>query len=220
MRPLTPLDRRALLKALSLAPLHAVRVPPAVEEELRDVGLISSQVCLLTSQPETAPHVPALLRDTLAADGLGLPMTLRLQVVCDSGVPLPGTRVDVMHQGPAKALSGRQVADAAGRVTFRSVFPAAAAGAPALMHLRLHLMSGEVAETTLAFDPVLSREIHLRRGGFETPPDAAPMPLRDSLTPITPRVVAPESGMEVALVVSITRSRSDAGQLDQVLRRA
>ena len=224
MRPLTTLDRRALLKALSLAPSHAVRVPAHVEAELRAAGLICSQVCLLPCAPDAAGQTPAaaLLRDDLVAGLPGLPMHLRLQVVSDDGAPLPGTRVDVWHQiFGREEVAGRQVADAAGCVQFRTVFPEAGPQGTAAIHLRLHLLSGEVAEATLAFGAVLSCEINQRHDGHATSPPqaAAPLPAK-TLTPITPRITAPDGEVEVALVIGITRQGNETGHFDRILRRA
>ena len=232
MRPLTTLDRRALLKALSLAPSHAVRVPPAVEAELREAGLISSQVCLLSGVADAAGQAPAaaLLRAELAEDLPGLPLELRLQVVSDSGTPLAGTRVDVWHQGPVhertgqdlsgRELSGRQVADASGCLQFRTVFPEAGPGGPAVIHLRLHLMTGEVAETTLAFDPALRRKNHQSHVGDATLAMQVAALGAGTYTPVTPRMTAPNGQMAVALVVGITRGGTEIGLNDRILHRA
>jgi hypothetical protein len=217
MRPLTTLDRRALLKALSLAPSHAVRVPPAVEAELRAAGLISSQVCLVAAAAGEPGPAPALLRDDLAGGLNGLPMDLRLQVVTEDGAPLPGTRVDVWHQGGGSLLSGCQVADARGTVRFRTIFPDAA---PALINLRLHLITGAVAGATLAFDPVLSREIHASHDGYTASAESAAAPLAGPVTPIAPRMTAPDGGMEVALVVGISRQGQTSGLIERILRSA
>lgn len=220
MRPLTTLDRRALLKALSLAPAHAVRVPPAVEAEVREAGLISSQVCLLSALPETAAQSPALLRADLAEGTAGLPMELRLQVVTDDGAPMAGTRVDISHRAAARDLSGRQVADAMGRVQFRTIVPEAGSGGRALINVRLHLMTGEVAETTLVFDAMFSREIHASHDVFAASADVSAALSSATLTPIARRMTAPDGKMDVALVMGVTRQGSRSGQIDRLRRLA
>ena len=189
---------------------------------MRDAGLIPSQVGLFPCLPDTAVETPALLRDDLAEGMAGLPMELRLQVVTGSGAHLALTRVDVLQVGSARDLSGRQVADLAGCRQFRTVFPEAGpGGGRALIHLRLHLMTGAVAEATLAFDPALSREIHQSHDGCDAPALRGAAPLAaGTFTPITPQMTAPDDEMEVALVVGVTHEGSESGLIHRILYRA
>ena len=98
MRPLSTLDRRTLLKALTLAPIAAA-LPAALRAQVARAGLISTDVCMLSAEVTEGPFYidPKLLRADITEGLPGLPMQLRLQVVTADCAPVQGARVDVWH---------------------------------------------------------------------------------------------------------------------------
>ena len=101
MRPLTTLDRRTLVKSLSL--LTIVGLPAAVQAKVAAAGLIFTDVCLLTPEVTEGPFYldPNLIRQDITEGRPGLPMQLRLQVVTADCAPVCGSTF-----GPSRLVSG------------------------------------------------------------------------------------------------------------------
>ncbi len=179
--PLTVLDRRTLLKALSLAPSLAVSVPAWARAEARAAGLITSDVCLVQPETTAGPFYlePALKRQDIAEGRPGLPMVLRLQVVTADCAPVPGARVDVWHcdaegvysgvQGDdGTFLRGTQITGADGVAEFRTVFPGWYPGRVTHVHYKVFLPGGTEALTSqVFFDDVLADAIHADHPAYE-----------------------------------------------------
>ncbi len=174
---LTTLDRRALLKALTLVP--AAGLPLRAEAEA--AGLISGDVCLVQPETTEGPFYvePALMRADITEGRPGLPMQLRLQVVTADCAPIPGARVDVWHcdadgvysgvQGDSGSfLRGSQETGADGVAAFRTVFPGWYPGRVVHVHYKVFLPGGqEVLTSQVFFDDAFAAEVHAEHPAYE-----------------------------------------------------
>ncbi|MFT4151828.1 MAG: intradiol ring-cleavage dioxygenase [Paracoccaceae bacterium] len=246
MRPLSTIDRRTLLKALSLAP-GLVAVPRTVRAQAADAGLISTDVCILQAEVTEGPFYvdPRLLRSDIAEDRRGMPMQLRLQVVTADCAPVADARVDVWHcdaegvysgvrnlgEGPdatgATFLRGTQMTDIGGVATFQTIFPGWYRGRTVHVHYKVFLDDRNVLTGQIFFDEAVIAQIHQ-----DHPAYAARAAARDMLNAddgiarqagaaalAHVRMTAPDGAMEAALVVGI-RPDGPPGLLQRIFGQA
>jgi protocatechuate 3,4-dioxygenase beta subunit len=172
--PLTTLDRRTLLKALSLAPAAAMTLPKSARAEAAAAGLITTDVCLVQPETTEGPYYidPGLIRADITEGRPGLPMLLRLQVVTPDCAPVVGARVDVWHcdaDGVYSGVSGdtgtflrgTQDTGVDGVAEFRTIFPGWYKGRVVHVHYMVWLPDGaKVLTSQVFFDDALAAEIH------------------------------------------------------------
>ncbi|WP_053078677.1 intradiol ring-cleavage dioxygenase [Methylobacterium tarhaniae] len=138
--------------------------------------------CLLTPQAVEGPFYldPRLLRSDIREDREGTPLRVSLQVVSlRDCVALPAARVDLWHadaqgrysgysdQGERGAstlgrtfLRGTQVADGAGRVAFRTIYPGWYPGRTPHLHVKV-ILGGRAALTgQIYFPDAVSEAVH------------------------------------------------------------
>jgi protocatechuate 3,4-dioxygenase beta subunit len=183
MAPISTLPRRSLLRALALWPLTSVAAPAWAQAAAEGEGLVAPNVCLLAPETTAGPFYfdPDLLRADIAEGRPGVPLDLVLQVVDADCRPLPGVRVDVWHcdaagnysgyarQGSDRALDtrgetfmrGAQLADAAGAVRFRSVWPGWYRGRTPHVHYLVQLDRATVLTSQLFFPDGVSEALYL-----------------------------------------------------------
>lgn len=176
---LTVLDRRTLLKALSLAPPLATVLGP-LRAEAQEAGLISSDVCLVQPELTEGPYYvdPGLVRSDISEARPGLPMVLRLQVVSADCRPLPGARVDIWHCDAAGVYSGvegdtgtflrgTQMTGADGVAEFRTVFPGWYPGRVTHIHYMVFLEDSKVLTSQVFFADALVDTVHSEHPAYE-----------------------------------------------------
>jgi protocatechuate 3,4-dioxygenase beta subunit len=134
----------------------------------------ASATCLLTPQAVEGPFYldPRLLRSDIREDRTGTPLGVSLQVVSlRDCLALPQARVDLWHadarglysgypdQGDRNAstvgrtfLRGTQVADGAGRVAFRTIYPGWYPGRTPHLHVKV-ILGGRTALTGQIYFP-------------------------------------------------------------------
>lgn len=158
--------RRQALAALSLAatPL-AVRNAAAAETPVSAV--LPERACILTPQSVEGPYYfdPGLVRSDITENRPGVPLRILLQILDVGGCrPIEGARVDLWHadargvysgydrQSDSRDLStkgetflrGTQLADAAGQVEFRTIYPGWYTGRTPHIHFEVFLDSKNV----------------------------------------------------------------------------
>ncbi|GJD60959.1 intradiol ring-cleavage dioxygenase [Methylobacterium frigidaeris] len=138
--------------------------------------------CLLTPQAVEGPFYldPRLLRSDIREDRDGTPLRVRLQVVTlRDCVTLPAARVDLWHadaqgrysgypdQGDRGAstvgrtfLRGTQVADEAGRVAFRTIYPGWYPGRTPHLHVKVILGSRTALTGQIYFPDAVSEAVY------------------------------------------------------------
>lgn len=240
MPPLSVLDRRTLLRALSVAPLAAA-LPPRVHAQAQAAKLISSDLCLLQPELTEGPFYldPDLLRADIAEGKPGLPMQLRLQVVGADCAPIVGARVDVWHCDAGGAYSGvrnlggadttrqtflrgTQMTDDAGIVAFQTIFPGWYSGRTAHVHYKVFLDDQTVLTSQIFFDETVNRAIYeehaayaarpTRRDRFNATDSIAQQAGAGAIARV--RMTAPDGEMEAALVVGVDPNGQSGGLLD------
>jgi len=241
MRALSTLDRRTVLKALSLAPMMAVAIPQAVRAEVRKAGLISTDVCLVQPEMGEGPFYidPALMRSDITENRPGLPMTLRLQVVTADCVPVVAARVDIWHCDAAGSYSGvggqsgdgapsqtflrgSQITDSAGIVAFQTIFPGSYPGRPTHIHYKVILQDNTFLTSQLFFEEAVITAIYDDHEAY-----AAEGATRRKITAngaaagtiAAVRMTEADGAMEAALVVGIDTDGRAAGLLDWLWRQ-
>lgn len=246
MRALTTLDRRTVLKALSLAPVLAATVPAVLRAEANKAGLISTDVCLLQAEATEGPFYidPKLIRTDINEGRPGLPMTLRLQVVTADCAAVAGARVDVWHCDAAGVYSGveniggddttgqtflrgTQMTDAAGTVAFQTIFPGWYRGRTTHIHYKVILRDNTVLTSQIFFDEAVNAAIYDDHQDY-----AARGSTRDKLNAddsiaveagagaiARVRMTEPDGAMEAGLVVGISPDGRSGGLLDWLWRR-
>ncbi|GAB1364537.1 intradiol ring-cleavage dioxygenase [Rhodobacter sp.] len=237
--PLTVLDRRSLLKALSLAPAFAVAVPGWARAEAREAGLISPDVCLLQPEVTEGPYYLAeeLVRQDITEGRPGLPLVLRLQVVTADCSPVAGARVDVWHcdaggvySGVAGEggtfLRGTQTTGADGVAEFRSIFPGWYRGRVTHVHYKVFLDERTVLTGQVFFDDALADAIHADHPAYE---DRGPQDTALSADRIArqagPGAVArvemdaPDGDAVAALVIGIDAAGASGSLLERLFGR-
>lgn len=179
-RPLTVLDRRSLLKALSLAAGAPLALTSALRAEAQEAGLIGSDVCLLLPEVTEGPYYLDLdlVRSDTAEGKPGLPLALRLQVVTAACEPIEGARVDLWHCDAGGSYSGvsgneqnflrgTQFTDAAGVVAFQTIFPGWYSGRVTHIHYTIYLSENRVMTGQVFFDEALTTVIHGEHPAYE-----------------------------------------------------
>jgi protocatechuate 3,4-dioxygenase beta subunit len=245
MRPLSTLDRRTVLQALSLAPLVAA-IPLALRAEADQAGLISTDVCLVQPELTEGPfYVDSdLLRADITEGKPGLPMMLRLQVVSADCGPIAGARVDVWHcdaqgvysgvenlgGGPDTRgqtfLRGSQMTDAAGVAAFQTIFPGWYPGRTTHVHYKVFLDGGGVLTSQIFFDDAVNQSIHddhdaYARGdvrGMGNAEDVIAGGQASAYARV--RMTEPDGAMEAALVVGVAPEGQTGGLLDWLRQKA
>lgn len=176
--------RRALLASLAAAPAALVGTRPSAAQEAAAgaAGLASSNVCLLAVEVTEGPYYVdrGLTRADIAEGREGVPLDLVLQVVDAACAPLAGSRVDVWHcdaagnysgfegQGSDASLDragetflrGTQGTDAAGLVTFRTIYPGWYRGRTTHVHLKVFLDEASVLTGQMFFPDALSQYLY------------------------------------------------------------
>lgn len=179
---LTVLDRRSLLKALTLVPVF----PSALRAEAQGAGLISTDVCLVQAEVTEGPFYlsPELVRQDITEGRPGLPLLLRLQVVRADCSPIEGARVDVWHcdaeglysgvdnmgRGDTAGqtfLRGTQMAGPEGIVAFRTVFPGWYRGRAVHIHYKVWLEGAQALTGQVFFDDSLSDAIYAEHPAYD-----------------------------------------------------
>ena len=246
MHALSTLDRRPVLKALSLAPVIAVALPAALRAEANKAGLISTDVCLLQPEVTEGPFYvdPKLIRADITEGRPGLPMALRLQVVAADCTPMVGARVDVWHCDAAGAYSGvqnmggadttgqtfmrgTQMTDASGVATFQTIFPGWYRGRTTHIHYKVILADTTVLTSQIFFDEAVNAAIYDDHAAY-----AATAGARDTFNAddgiaadagagaiAKVRMTEPDGAMEAALVVGVNPEGSTTGLLDWLWRQ-
>ena len=245
MRPLTTMDRRTVLLALSLAPF--VAVPTARRAKADQAGLISTDVCVLQPELTEGPFYidPNLIRADITEGRAGLPMTLRMQVVGADCAPITGARVDVWHcdaqgvysgvenlgGGPDTRgqafLRGTQITDAAGVVAFQTIFPGWYSGRTTRVHYKVFLQGGSVLTSQIFFDAAVTRSIYDDHAAYARMTAQHVANEDDTIAGragrgayARVRLTEPDGAMEAALVVGIAPDGQASGLLDWLWRKA
>ena len=246
MRPLSTLDRRTLLKALTIAPV-AVALPGAVLAEVAQTGLISTDVCMLSTEVTEGPFYvdPKLVRSDITEGRPGLPMTLRLQVVTADCTPVIGARVDVWHcdaggvysgvqnlGGGADTvgqtfLRGTQATDSTGVATFQTIFPGWYPGRTTHVHYMVYLDDKTVLTSQIFFDEAVNQVIYDDHEAYARDGARDMLNGSDSIAAeagdgayARVRMTEPDGAMEAALVVGINPEGGSAGLLDWLWKKA
>lgn len=246
MRPLSTLDRRTLLKALTLSPLAAT-LPASLQAEVARAGLISTDVCVLQKEVTEGPFYidPKLLRTDITEAKPGLPMQLRLQVVTADCAPVVGARVDVWHCDAAGTYSGvqnmgagadtsgqtflrgTQMTDSAGIVTFQTVFPGWYHGRTTHVHYKVFLDAKTVLTSQIFFDEVVNNAIYADHPAYARQEARDVLNAQDGIAAdagdgayARVRMTEPDGVMEAALVVGISPDGGSAGLLDWLWKKA
>lgn len=246
MPPLSTLDRRTVLQALSLAPLAAA-IPQALRAQVDQAGLISTDVCLVQPELTEGPFYidPELVRADITEGRAGLPLLLRLQVVSADCTPIAGARVDVWHcdaqgvysgvenlgGGPdargESFLRGTQMTDAAGVATFQTIFPGWYPGRTTHVHYKVFLDGDAVLTSQIFFDEAVNQSIYddhdaYAREGARDMVNAADVIAGRAGDGAYARVrmTEPDGAMEAALVVGVAPEGRAGGLLDWLFKKA
>ncbi|KAB1075645.1 intradiol ring-cleavage dioxygenase [Methylobacterium planeticum] len=176
-----PTSRRALLATLggslgALLPSPGRAAPAAIAPA-------EEGACRLTPQAIEGPfyHDPKLIRADIAEGRVGVPLRLRLRLI-EAGpcTPVPGARVDVWHcdarglysgypgQGDSRSidtrgetfLRGSQVTDAAGFVTFETIYPGWYAGRATHIHVKAFLDARTMLTGQIYFPDALNEFLY------------------------------------------------------------
>ena len=245
MRPLSTLDRRTVLKALSFAPFAAL--PSGVAARAESARLISTEICLLQKEVTEGPFYidPKLIRADITEGKPGLPMQLRLQVVTEDCVPVVGARVDVWHcdalgvysgvqnmgDGGDTAgqtfLRGTQLTDNAGIVTFQTVFPGWYRGRTTHVHYKVFLDVQTVLTSQIFFDETVNAEIYAEHPAYARQGQRDMLNADDGIAAdagegayARVKMTAPDGAMEAALVIGISPEGGSSGLLDWLTKKA
>jgi protocatechuate 3,4-dioxygenase beta subunit len=245
MRPLTTLDRRTLLKALSLAPFAAA-LPEAVLAEVDKAGLISTDVCMLQVEVTEGPFYvdPKLIREDITEGRAGLPMQLRLQVVTADCTPVPAARVDLWHcdaQGVYSGaenlgggedttgqtfLRGTQMTGADGVAQFQTIFPGWYPRRTTHMHYKVFVDETTVLTGQVFFDETVNQAIYDDHEAYDRDGSRDMLNDEDRIAAeagagayAAVKMTEPDGAMEAALVVGINPAGGSAGLLDWLWKR-
>lgn len=246
MPNLTVLDRRTLLRALSLAPLAAT-LPQTILAQVQSSNLISTDVCLLQPEVTEGPFYvdPDLIRADITEGRPGLPMQLRLQVVTADCTPVVGARVDVWHcdaEGVYSGvenlgggqdttgqtfLRGTQMTDATGVAQFQTIFPGWYSGRTTHIHYKVILQDQTVLTSQIFFDETVNQaiyeeaEAYAARGAARDMFNDADRIAQQAGTGAYAKVAmtAPDGAMDAALVVGISPDGQSSGLLDFLFKQ-
>ena len=156
------IDRRSAISLLAVTAVGGVIMPRSAFAQSASL-ITGADVCVITPETAEGPYYfdPILERRDITEGRPGLATQLQLQVVDELCDPLPGARVDIWHcdasglysgyanqpAGEATGetfMRGTQFADAAGVVTFDTVYPGWYRGRTPHIHFKVFL-----DETTL-----------------------------------------------------------------------
>lgn len=152
-------------------------------------------VCVLFPQAMEGPYYfdPRLVRQDITEGRPGLPLALNLRIIANGAcAPIANARVDIWHadaggmysgyagQGDSRDvttkgetyLRGTQMTNAAGDVTFRSVYPGWYPGRTPHIHIKVFLDERTVTTGQIYFPDDLSRRIYLTRAPYSARPKA------------------------------------------------
>lgn len=246
MRPLSTLDRRTLLQALTFAPIAAT-LPGPVLAEVAQAGLISTDVCMLSTEVTEGPFYvdPKLVRSDITEGRPGLPMTLRLQVVSADCTPVVGARVDVWHcdaggvysgvqnlGGGADTvgqtfLRGTQPTDTTGVATFQTIFPGWYSGRTTHVHYMVYLDEKTVLTSQIFFDEAVNQAIYDDHEAYARDGARDMLNADDGIAAdagdgayAQVKMTEPDGAMEAALVVGINPEGGSSGLLDWLWKKA
>jgi protocatechuate 3,4-dioxygenase beta subunit len=174
------ISRRALLKALSLAPVALAGSAPAWAASR--AGLVATKVCMLAPQATEGPFYldPELVRANITEGRQGAPLELVLQVVTADCRPVEAARVDVWHcdaqgnysgfarQGSDAVsdttgetfLRGTQFTDADGIARFETIYPGWYRGRATHIHYKVFLDETAVLTSQLYFPDAVSERLY------------------------------------------------------------
>lgn len=149
-----------------------------------------AEVCVLTPQSIEGPFYqdPRLVRADIAESRAGVPLRLRLRVVeAGSCQPVAGVRVDVWHcdaqglysgypgQGDSRAvdtsgqtfLRGSQTTDAAGWVSFDTIYPGWYAGRATHIHVKAFLDARTMLTGQIYFPDALNEFLYTQVPAYQ-----------------------------------------------------
>lgn len=245
MPPLTTLDRRTLLRALTFAPVAAA-LPQAVQAQVATAGLISTDVCLLSPEVTEGPFYidPRLMRRDITEGRPGLPMQLRLQVVTAECAMVMGARVDVWHCDAMGVYSGvqnlgegentlgqtflrgTQLTDSTGVATFETIFPGWYRGRTTHIHYKVFLDETTVLTSQIFFDEAVNQAIYDDHDAYARTDQRDMLNAADSIAAEAGQgayarvgMTEPDGMMEAALVVGINPDGGTSGLLDWLWKR-
>lgn len=180
-----PMDRRSLLRALSLSPFAITGVgvfSGAVRAEAAAAGLIAANVCMVSPEVTEGPYYldQGLERADITEGRPGSALSLRLQVVTADCVPVPDARVAIWHcdaegnysgyprQGSDRAvdtsgqtfLRGSQPTDAEGVATFQTIYPGWYRGRTTHIHSKVFIGEKTVLTSQVFFPDALSEYLY------------------------------------------------------------
>jgi protocatechuate 3,4-dioxygenase beta subunit len=137
---------------------------------------------VLTPQETAGPYpldlhsTPSFFRSDITEGKPGVPLTLTLTILHQTGAPLANARVDIwqcdkdgVYSGYAQPgsntvgktfMRGIQVTDASGKVTFKTVYPGWYAGRITHIHFQVYLNNGLVATSQLAFPDDITKAVY------------------------------------------------------------
>jgi protocatechuate 3,4-dioxygenase beta subunit len=171
----------AVAAACSTATGTAVASPsPTSASPSPTAGSTGSLV--LTPQETAGPYpldlhsTPSFFRSDITEGKPGVPLTLTLTILHQTGAPLASARVDIWHcdkdgvysgyQQPGANTVGQtfmrgiQLTDAGGEVTFKTVYPGWYAGRITHIHFQVYLNNGLVATSQLAFPADVTEAVY------------------------------------------------------------
>jgi protocatechuate 3,4-dioxygenase beta subunit len=141
-----------------------------------------SGALVLTPQETAGPYpldlhsTPSFFRSDITEGKTGVPLTLTLTILHQTGAPLANARVDIwqcdkdgVYSGYQQLgantvgqtfLRGIQLTDANGKVTFKAVYPGWYAGRITHIHFQVYLNSGLVATSQLAFPEDVTKAVY------------------------------------------------------------
>ncbi|MBV0913034.1 intradiol ring-cleavage dioxygenase [Anianabacter salinae] len=219
---MTQLTRRRLLAALAAAPI----LTPAMRASAQEAGLITGNVCLVQRETTEGPFYvdPGLVRADITEGRLGVPMSLRMQVVDAGCRPIEGARVDVWHcdaeglysgvRAPngnttgETFLRGTQMTDASGVAAFRTIYPGWYRGRTPHIHYIVFLGGQSALTSQLFFPDCVSETVYgnaaayAARGAADTPNGADGIARRAGEAAVA-NVGGSTAGLDAALVVGI-----------------
>jgi protocatechuate 3,4-dioxygenase beta subunit len=166
------LDRRTLLRALSLLP--AIGMPAWAASAAAEAGLITASVCRIAPETTEGPYYldPRLVRRDITEARPGVPLRLELQVVTVDCRPVQGARVDVWHCdalgdysgfGGADGetfLRGTQMTGADGVARFDTIWPGWYRGRTTHIHYKVLLADRTALTSQVFFPDEVSAAVH------------------------------------------------------------
>lgn len=181
-------NRRELLRLLAASAPAVAGIglwPSTLLAQAESAGLIAANVCHLTPEVTEGPFYidPHLIRSDIREDRVGVPMTMRVQVVTGDCRPIRGARVDLWHcdaqgnysgfaqQGNQNTrgetfLRGTQISGDDGEVAFQTIFPGWYQGRTTHIHFKVILGSDEALTGQIFFPDSLSQYVFENAGQY------------------------------------------------------